>query len=165
MNNILRTAAAIGTAFILSSLLSGVSPVLPLVINLLSVVVLYAAVNRGEVYGAVVGMLCGLLQDSFSLGVFGVAGIAKTLAGFTAGYVSKKINITRFSRRYPFFTLVLAMELAIWAFLYAPIYGRRINIGGGLLLLEPFLTGLAAVGAFPLVKWVARLLEKRREKS
>jgi rod shape-determining protein MreD len=165
VNNILRTAAAIGVAFILSSLLSGISPALPLVLNLLSVVVLYVAVVRGEVYGAVVGMLCGLLQDSFSLGVFGVAGIAKTLAGYTAGYVSKKINITQLSRRYLFFVLVLAMELTVWAFLYAPIFGRRINIGGGLLFLEPFLTGLAAVAAFPLIKWAGRRLEKRKEKS
>jgi rod shape-determining protein MreD len=165
VNKILKTAAAIGAAFILSSLLAGISPILPLLLNLLSVVVLYSAVSRGETYGAVVGMVCGLLQDSFSLGVFGVAGIAKTLAGYTTGYVAKKINITRFSRRYLFFILVLAMELAIWAFLYAPIFGRRINTGGGLLFFEPLLTGLAAVGAFPLVIRIGRLLEKRRAKK
>lgn len=165
MNNALKTAAAIAAAFLLSALLAEISPILPLVLNLLSVVVLYAAVNRGEVYGAVVGMLCGLLQDSFSLGVFGVAGIAKTLAGYAAGFVAKKINIIRFSRRLLFFVLVLALELAVWAFLYAPIFRRRINTGGGLLFLEPFLTGLAAVAAFPLVRWAAQLLEKRRAKK
>jgi rod shape-determining protein MreD len=150
-------------AFVLSSLLGRLSPPLILSFNLLSVVVLYAAVRKGEVYGAVTGMICGLLQDSFSIGVFGVAGIAKTLAGFTAGSVAKKINLAPFSRRYSFFTLVLILELAVWAFLYSAIFSRRIYTAGGLLFLQPFLTALAAVGISPLMRHGSRFLEKRKK--
>jgi len=109
------------------------------------------------------GMLCGLLQDSFSIGIFGVAGIAKTLAGFIAGSVAKKINLAPYSRRYLFFALVLILELAVWAFLYAAIFSRRIYTAGGLIFLQPFLTALAAVGIFPLVKRLRLIIEKRRK--
>jgi rod shape-determining protein MreD len=150
-------------AFLLSSLVGRISPMLVLSFNLLSVVVLYAAVRKGEIYGAVTGMLCGLLQDSFSLGVFGVAGIAKTLAGFTAGSVAKKIDTASFSRRYTFFSLVLILELAVWLFLYSAIFSQRVNTAGGLIFLQPFLTALAAVGMFPLMRWISRILEKRKK--
>jgi len=157
------TAAGMAAAFVLSSLIGRLSPVLVLSFNLLSVVVLYAAVRKGEVYGAVTGMLCGLLQDAFSMGVFGVAGIAKTLAGYTAGSVAKKINIASFSRRYTFFAVVLVLELAVWAFLYTAVFSHRIYTAGGLIFLQPFLTALAAVGIFPLIRWINRFLEKRKK--
>ena len=150
-------------AFVLSSLLGRISPTLIISLNLLSVVVFYAAVHKGEVYGAVTGLICGLLQDSFSIGIFGVAGIAKTLAGFAAGSIAKKINLAPFSRRYSFFSLVLVLELAIWAFLYTAIFSRRIYTAGGLLFLQPLLTALVAVGLFPLVRHVSRVLEKRKK--
>jgi len=162
LKDYLRTAAVIAGAFICSSLLARVSPLLPMVFNLLSVVVVYYAVSRGEVYGAVTGMLCGLMQDSFSLGVFGVSGIAKTLAGYVAGSVSKRINITPWSRRFVFFVLILALELAVWAFLYTPIFSRRINTGGGVLFLEPILTGSAALAVSPLVSLTNRFWKKWR---
>jgi len=163
VKDIAYTAAGMLAAFILSSLMGSISPMLILSFNLLSVVVLYAAVRRGEVYGAVTGMLCGLLQDSFSIGVFGVAGIAKTLAGYTAGSVAKRINLAPFSRRYSFYSLVLFLELAVWAFLYAAIFSRRIYTAGGLIFLQPFLTALVAVGIVPLVRRVSLFLEKRRK--
>jgi rod shape-determining protein MreD len=163
VKDIAYTAAGMAAAFILSSLMGHISSTLILSFNLLSVVVLYAAVRKGEIYGAVTGMLCGLLQDSFSLGVFGVAGIAKTLAGYTAGSVSKKINLASFSRRYSFFALILILELALWAFLYSFISSSRIYTAGGLIFIQPFLTALVAVGIAPLIKRVALFLEKRRK--
>ena len=36
------------------------------------------------------GTMCGLVQDTFSLGVFGVAGLTKTLLGFWTGYISRQ---------------------------------------------------------------------------
>ncbi len=152
-----------GIAFILSSLMTHISPVLILAFNLLSVVVLYFAVTKGEIYGAVTGMLCGLLQDSFSLGVFGVSGIAKTISGYVAGFVAKRINITPVTRRYIFFVLALVLEFAVWAFLYTAIFSRRIYTGDGLLFLQPLLTALVAVAVFPAVDRARSLISKRKK--
>ena len=163
MRDFLRTALGIVIAFIVSSLMGNISPVLILAFNLLSVVVLYSAVKKGEIYGAVTGMLCGLLQDSFSLGVFGVAGIAKTISGYAAGSVAKKINITPISRKYSFFVLALVLELVVWAFLYSSIFSRRIYTGGGLLFLQPFLTALLVIGIFPAVDRARSLMAKHQK--
>lgn len=163
MRDFLRTALSMGVAFILFSLMGHISPVLILAFNLLSVVVLYSAVSKGEIYGAVTGMLCGLLQDAFSLGVFGVAGIAKTVSGYAVGSVAKRINITPIFRRYSFFVLALVLELAVWAFLYTSIFSRRIYTGGGLLFLQPFLTALVVIGIFPAVERARLLIEKRKK--
>ncbi len=92
-----------------------------------------------------------------------MAGIAKTLAGYTAGSVAKKINLAPFSRRYSFFALVLILELAVWAFMYAAIFSRRIYTAGGLIFLQPFLTALVAVVIFPLVRRVSHFLEMRKK--
>lgn len=164
MKDALRTLAAVTGAFILFSILSRISYSLALTLNLLSVVVLYFAVRKGEIYGAVTGMFCGLLQDSFSLGVFGVMGIAKTISGYTAGYVAKKIDVVLFSRRYAFFAVVLALELVVWGFLYGAVFSQTPHFGNGLLLLQPFLSALVAAGIFPLVDRIDRLVEKRKNK-
>ncbi len=163
MRDYLRTALGMGIAFALFSLMGHISPILILSFNLLSVVVLYSAVSKGEIYGAVTGMLCGLLQDTFSLGVFGVAGIAKTVSGYVAGSVAKKINITPISRRYSFFVLALILELAIWALLYSSVFSGKINTGSGLLFLQPFLTALLVVGIFPAMERVRTLIAKRKK--
>ncbi len=164
MKDALRTLASITGAFIAFSILSRVSYSLALAFNLLSVVVLYFAVRKGEIFGAVTGMFCGLLQDSFSLGVFGVMGIAKTVSGYTAGYVAKKIDTVLFSRRYAFFAAVLALELVVWGFLYGAVFSKTPHLGNGMLLLQPLLSALVAAGIFPLIGWVNRVVEKRKGK-
>jgi rod shape-determining protein MreD len=156
-----RTLIVIALAFILQTILGYISPILSSALNLLSVVVLYFAVLKGEIYGAVTGTVCGLLQDSFSLGVLGVAGIAKTIAGFAAGAIAQKINIAPISRRYAFFATILTIELLIWMFLYGAVYSQRVPTAGGLLFLQPFLTALAASGIFPLGDRLQSLWERR----
>ena len=73
--------ALLGTlvAVAVYSVAGSAGPELLVVFNAFSVVVLYFSVRRGEVFGAVLGTLCGLTQDAFSLGVFGVSGLTKTL--------------------------------------------------------------------------------------
>ena len=102
MKDILKTAAATLAAFVLYSLLGRIDPSLLLVLNTFSLVVIFFSILKGELFGAVLGALCGLLQDSFSLGVFGVAGLSKTLLGFAAGYVSRKMNVVPFFRNFIF---------------------------------------------------------------
>ncbi len=90
MKDFVKVSLGIIIAFLLHTTLSKISPSLVLLFNVFSLVVIYFAVEKNEVFGACLGAFCGLIQDSFSLGVFGVAGLAKTIAGFTAGYIAKK---------------------------------------------------------------------------
>jgi rod shape-determining protein MreD len=132
----------------LYSVLGKISPRILLACNVFSWAVLYFSLMRHEAFGAVMGSVCGLLQDSLSLGVFGVAGLTKTLLGFAAGYISRKINVLPFFRNF-FFLLILAMlELGLWKFLTFSLFGEKLTVGGGIVLLQPFVTAFAVAVLF-----------------
>ncbi len=112
-------------AVVLHTVFGKLSPSLVVVFNTFSWVVIYFGLTRQEVFGAVMGTACGLLQDSLSLGVFGVSGLTKTLLGFSTGYVSRKINVLSPSRSFIFVLIMAAAELALWKFLVHFFSGRH----------------------------------------
>jgi rod shape-determining protein MreD len=77
MKDLIRTGLSVLVAFLLYSLLAKISVSLLFLFNFFSLIVIYFALEKGEIYGACLGAICGLIQDSFSMSVFGVAGIAK----------------------------------------------------------------------------------------
>lgn len=158
MKNFTEAVFGILVAFILYSIFSKISFSLTLVFNAFSLVVLYFALTRGEVFGACMGTICGLVQDSFSLGVFGVGGLAMTTMGFMAGYISRKINVTPFLRNVVFIFVMLSLELGLWAFLYSYIFVEKLYTRRGILLLQPLVT--AVIGSI-----IFRFIPKLRTKT
>ena len=152
MKRFLEVSLAILGAFLFYSLLGKLSPPLLLAINAFSLVVVYFSISRGEVFGAFLGTACGLIQDSFSSGVFGLAGLTKTLLGFGTGFVSRRIDVSSFFRRAVFILLMSSLELGAWAGLKALVFSERIYLGRGLLLLQPPLTSLAVSLLFVVLK-------------
>lgn len=156
MKDFVGMIISIFAAVALYFFLAKISVSLFLSINLFSLIVIYFALEKGEVYGACLGAFCGLIQDSFSLSVFGVAGIAKTVMGFSAGYFSGKINVTPMRRNFVFVFLLLCLELAIWAFLYSFIFSERVNTGGGLIFFQPLITAVLGVIAYRFIRNLKR---------
>lgn len=152
MKGILQSAAATLAAFILYSLLGKADPAFLLVLNSFTLVVVFFAMVKGEAFGAVLGSVCGLLQDSFSLGVFGVAGLSKTLLGFAAGYVSKKMNVAPLSRNFIFIFVMATGELAVWAFLYGIVFSEKIATGNALIFFQPLVTSVLGTAMFAVVR-------------
>lgn len=152
MKEILKMAAATLAAFVLYSLLGRINPSLLMILNTFSLVVILFAMLKGELFGVLLGALCGLLQDSFSLGVFGVAGLSKTLLGFSAGYISRKVNVFPFFRNFIFIFILATGELAVWAFLYALIFSMRILTGNALIFFQPLTTAVLGSLIFALVR-------------
>ncbi len=152
MRNFAEVILAVLAAFLLNFLFAKISISLFLSINLLSLIVIYFAVEKGEVYGACLGAFCGLIQDSFSLGIYGVAGIAKTILGFLAGYVSGKINVTPVRRNFVFIFLLLCLELAVWALLYSFIFSERVNTGGGIIFFQPLISAVIGALAYRFIR-------------
>lgn len=150
MRKYLFTLLGIALGFATYSLLMKISSSLVMLLNVLSVVVLYYAVKHGEIHGAVTGMICGLIQDSFSIGVFGVAGIAKTLLGYTAGYIARKIDVQAYTRNLLFCAVLLASELLVWMLIYFFVFGSTVFTQHGLLFLQPLCSSLVASFIFPL---------------
>jgi rod shape-determining protein MreD len=129
-------------AVLLYTVFGKISPSLLVVFNTFSWVVLYFGLTRQEVFGAVMGTACGLLQDSLSLRVFGVGGLTKTLLGFGAGYISRKINVLPPSRTFVFVLIMATAELALWKFLVLFLFGEKWSSGGGLVFLQPISTAV-----------------------
>jgi rod shape-determining protein MreD len=137
-------------AVALTTVFGKISPSLLIVFNVFSWVVIYFGLIRREVFGAVMGTACGLLQDSLSLGVFGVSGLTKTLLGFGTGYISRKINVLPTSRTFFFVLIMGAAELALWKFLVFFLFGEKWSAGGGLIFLQPLSTAAIVTLVFQL---------------
>jgi rod shape-determining protein MreD len=158
MRHIAEGIVGIVLAVVLHTVLGKVFAPLLIVFNAFSWVVLYFGLTRHEVFGAFMGTACGLIQDAFSMGVFGVGGLTKTLLGFAAGYISRKINVTPVTRSYIFVLVLATVELFLWKFLALFLFGERFAAAGGLFLLQPPVTALVVTVAFQ----VRRRMEARR---
>lgn len=140
--------AALILAVALHTVFGKVAPSLLIVFNTFSWVVLYFAMTRQEVFGAVMGSVAGLLQDSMSLGIFGVGGLTKTLLGFSTGYISRKINVLPPGRTFIFVLIMASAELALWKFLALFLFGEKWSAAGGLVFLQPLFTAVVVTFLF-----------------
>ncbi len=163
MRDFLETFLGIIFAVALFSLLSHISIYAIQAINVFSLLVIYMSSTRNEVYGACLGAVCGLIQDSFSLGVFGVAGISKTIMGYLAGFVSKRIDVSSFWRRFLFIFALITIELMFWAFLYSFIYSKALNTGKGVIFLNPLITALIGSTLFPQIRKAIKAISRHRK--
>ena len=148
MRDFIKVAIGILIAFLFYTIFSRVSPSVLLLFNVLSLVVIYFAIKKGEVFGSCLGAVCGLLHDYFSFGVYGVGGLAKTATGYLAGYLSRKIDIGPPIRNFFFLVILIIFELILWALLYFFIVPERINTGGGLIFFQPLTTAFLGVVVF-----------------
>jgi rod shape-determining protein MreD len=152
-------AGALGLLFGFAAytLLGRIAPGGVLVFNVFILVVLHAAMTRGEAAGAIMGAACGLVQDAFSRSILGLSGIALTLTGYLAGGFSQKFDITPLRRMFLFLFTASAAELAVRLAFSSLIYGQRVDTAGGLIFLQPLNTALGGGLLFGL-------LRRRRER-
>ena len=156
MRRYFEPVLAVVLAFALYATLGKIAPPLVLVFNPFSWVVLYFSLTREELFGALTGSVCGLLQDSLTIGVFGVGGLSKTLMGFACGYVSRKINVVPLVRNLVFLFILALAELAVWKGLAAFLFRTPLTTDHGLALLQPVITALATAGLFKLTAKLRR---------
>lgn len=154
MRDVLQAFLATLAAVLVYSLAGGAGPSLLIVVNAFSVVVLFFAVRKGEVFGAFLGTVCGLVQDSFSLGVFGVAGLTKTMLGFWAGHVSRRVDISPFHRNAAFMLAVSVLEVILWVLITAVVRQGSINLHDGLILLQPLVTAVLGSSLVAVERWI-----------
>ncbi len=153
LKDVLQAFAGTLVAVLVYSIAGAGAPALLVVFNAFSVVVLYFSIRRGEVFGALLGTMCGLVQDAFSLGVFGVAGLTKTLLGFWTGYVSRRIDVAPLARNAVFMLVMSVLEMILWVLIMAVVRLRSVNLHGGLLLLQPVATAIMGSALFALERW------------
>jgi rod shape-determining protein MreD len=68
-------------------------------VDLVLIITVYASFGRNPLLAMLVGASAGLIQDSFSGGIFGAQSFAKTVIGFIAGSLSVRIALENFLPR------------------------------------------------------------------
>lgn len=150
--DVLEGAAAVLAAFLVFSLAGRAGTSAALVLNAFGIAVILFAMAKGEVAGALLGSACGLLQDAFTFGVFGVAGLSKTLLGIAAGYAARKLHVRPLLRSFVFVFACAAGELAVWSFLYAVVFSRGLAAAAPALLFQPLVTAALGSGLLALAR-------------
>jgi len=159
VRDVIHGGLGVVAAFIVYTVLSQISVSLLICINVFTMMVILFALIKGETAGAIMGMACGLVIDSFSLGIFGLSGIANTVTGFTAGYVSRKLNVLPPGRLFVFIGLMGALDLGLWMLMASVFFAEGFPWGGAFLLAQPLFT--AVLGT--LVFWLYRRIRVRNE--
>ena len=133
-----------------------------LALDLVLVVVIYTALTSGPVPGLVVGTIAGLVQDSLSIGVIGIGGLAKTIVGFFAGVVGTQFIVAQAPSRFVvFFTATLA-HAAIFMGLYQLLGLREFSNPYSTALEQALSNALVGVIAFQLAELLPGAVERRR---
>ena len=146
-------------AFLLQAALHRVAAPGLIAVNVFAVTVIVFAIIKGELAGAVMGMACGLVVDSFSLGIFGLSGIAHTVTGYATGYISRKINVQSPSRMFVFIGFMGLLVFSLWILLTSVFFGQGVPWGRGLVLAQPILTAVLGTLTYTLY----RKLQDRRD--
>jgi len=97
-------------------------------IDLVLVVVVYAALQFGPTSGMLTGVAAGLAQDALSGGIIGVSGLAKTIVGFLAGTIGSQFIVTNFLPRFVVLLFGAALNAICILGLYALIDKHGLSI-------------------------------------
>jgi rod shape-determining protein MreD len=125
-------------------------------LDLVLVVVVYAALIMGPVTGLMTGTFAGLVQDTLSSGVIGIGGLSKTLIGFLVGIVSTQFIVTHTIPRFVVFFLATIAHAVIFIGLYVLLGLRERGVPYVAVLGQATGNAIVGVVAFRLVeRWPA----------
>lgn len=161
----MKTAAAIlaiGAALALQTTLSGLLAGGAIAVNLVLVAVVYLALSYGAVTGLLAGMLGGLAQDALAGGIVGLGGLTKTLLGFMAGVLGAQFNLSTTVPRLVMFVAATFLHELVFQGLHAMIGGRHFGLQWSGTLVQALVNGLIGVLAFAVVENGPGMLDRRR---
>ena len=129
-------------------------------VDLVLVVVVYAALAGSPVTGLLAGTAGGLAQDALSGGLVGVGGFAKTLVGFLVGVVGSQFIVAQSLTRFVVFFAATMMHTACFYGLYALIEPRGFPVIA--VLTQAIGNGVVGVAAFQVAAMMPGLAVRRR---
>jgi rod shape-determining protein MreD len=158
----LAALAAIAAALALQTTLAGLVIRGTAALDLVLIVVVYISLLAGPVAGVLVGSLAGLIQDSLSLGVLGIGGLAKTLVGFCAGMLGSQFIVAAPLPRFIVFVLATILHAAVFMGLYSLLDLRHFPTPYSAVLSQAVGNGFIGVVLAQLVELLPGLRERRR---
>lgn len=135
-----------------------------IIVDLVLVVVIYAALAGGPVTGLLAGTFAGFVQDALSsgTGVIGIGGLAKTIVGFLAGVIGTQFIIVQVPPRFVAFFLATIVHAAIFIGVSVLLGLRDLGRPYVAVLEQALGNALVGVVAFQLAEFVPGAVERRR---
>lgn len=131
-------------------------------VDLVFVVVVYAALTSGPVTGMLTGTFAGLMQDALSTGVIGIGGLAKTVVGFVVGVVGTQFIVAQPLPRFVVFLGATILHAVLFMGLYVLLDLRHFDVPYAAVAGQALGNAVAGVVAFQLVELLPGAVERRR---
>jgi len=149
-------------ALLVQGVLSGLFMGGTVAVNLVLVVVVYAALAYGALTGLLAGAVGGLAQDALGGGIVGLGGMTKTLIGFLVGVLAAQFNLSTFMPRLVMFVAATFVHELVFGGLQAIAAGRPFGVKLSALVVQALLNALIGVAAFVLVENGPQAMANRR---
>lgn len=97
--------------------------------DLIVILLVFYAINNGQIYGTVLGFVYGFLFDLITGSLIGSAMLSKTLSGFIAGYFSNENKKESYLTTYMFSLIVLlcaVVDSVVYSFFSTSDLARNI---------------------------------------
>lgn len=131
-------------------------------VDLVLVVVVYAALVAGPVTGLLGGTFAGLVQDTLSTGVIGIGGMAKTVVGFLAGIIGTQFIVAQSLPRFVVFFGATILHAVISIGLYELLNLAEFGTPYAAVAGQATANALIGVVAFNLADLLPGAIERRR---
>jgi len=131
-------------------------------IDLVLVVVVYVALLFGPVTGLLTGSFAGLIQDSLSIGVIGIGGLAKTIVGYLAGVIGTQFIVSQAPSRFVVFFAATIVHAVIFMGLYELLGLRDFGTPYKQVLEQAFANAVVGTVAFQVGELLPGAVERRR---
>jgi rod shape-determining protein MreD len=133
-----------------------------LAVDLVLVVVVYAALVAGPVTGLLTGTFAGLMQDALSSGVIGIGGLSKTVVGFLAGIIGTQFIVSQSLPRFIVFFGATIVHAVVFIGLYVILDNRPFGSASAAVLGQAVGNAVVGVVAFQLSELLPGAVERRR---
>ena len=131
-------------------------------VDLVLVVVVYAALADGPVTGLLTGTFAGLVQDALSSGIIGIGALAKTIVGFLAGVVGTQFIVAQPLPRFIVFFGATVVHAVVFIGLYVLLDLRQFGPPYAAVTGQAIGNAIVGVVAFQVAELLPGAVERRR---
>jgi rod shape-determining protein MreD len=157
---VLATVLALAVQTLIGRLFGGGTGV-----DLVLVVVVFAALSYGPVTGLLTGTVAGLVQDAMATGIIGVGGLAKTVVGFIAGAIGTQFIVTHPLPRFVVFFGASATHTAIFIGIYLLLGAGDVDASWQRIAAQAVGNAIIGLLVFKVVDSVPGAVERRHAGS
>jgi rod shape-determining protein MreD len=131
-------------------------------VDLVLVVVVYAALTTGPVTGLLTGTFAGLVQDALSTGYVGIGGLAKTIVGFFAGIIGTQFIVAQPLPRFVVFFGATIAHAVVFYGLYMVLNNWQFRTAVAAVAGQALTNAIVGVVAFQAAEFLPGAVERRR---